>query len=137
MSRITPAAACRRALGAAALAAAAAAASAAALEPPYDAVKRRARCDLEPDGSLACRYRAGRDLEFELRRVGEPGVALRLLRSSEAGDYHADREMLGHCVFARHGTRGRERGGSEFVFAFVSGRNGFVYRSLRDCRLAR
>jgi len=134
LPRITPAAAYRCALGAAALAAASAAA---AIEPPYEAVRRGAHCDLEADGSLACRYRAGRDLEFELRRVGEPGVALRLVRSSEAGDYHADREMLGRCVFVRHGTRGRERGGSEFVFAFVSGRNGFVYRSLRDCRLAR
>ena len=134
MPRITPAAAHRCALGAAALAAAAAAA---AIEPPYDAVKRGARCDLEPDGSLACRYRAGRDLEFELRRVGEPGVALRLLRSSEEGDYRADREMMGRCVFVRHGTRGREQGGSDFSYAFVSGRNGFVYRSLRDCRRGR
>ena len=134
MPRITPAAACRRALGAAALAAAAAAA---AVEPPYDAVTRGARCDLETDGSLACRYRAGRDLEFELRRVGERDVELRLIRSSEAGDYRADSEMTGRCVFVRHGARGREQGGSEFSYAFVSGRNGFVYRSLRDCRLAR
>jgi len=28
-------------------------------------------------------------------------------------------------------------GGSDFVFAVVSGRNGMVYRSLRECRLAR
>ena len=135
MPRITPAAACRRALGAAALAAAASAA--AAVEPPYDAVTRGARCDLEADGSLACRYRAGRDLDFELRRVGERKVELRLIRSSEAGDYRADVEMMERCVFVRHGARGREQGGSEFSYAFVSGRNGFVYRSLRDCRLAR
>ena len=115
----------------------AAAAAAAALEPPFDAVKRGARCNLEPDGSLACRYRAGRDLEFELRRVGEPGVELRLVRSGEAGDYRADHEMMSRCVFVRHGERGREAGGSEFAYAFVSGRNGFVYPSLRECRLAR
>jgi hypothetical protein len=110
---------------------------AAALEPPVEAVKRGADCNLRPDGSLACRYRAGRDLEFELRRIGEPDVALRLIRSSESGDYRADREMMARCVFVRHGERGREAGGSEFTYAFVSGKNGFVYRSLRDCRLAR
>jgi hypothetical protein len=136
LPRITPAAACRHALGAAALGVAAATA-AAAIEPPYDAVKHGARCDLEPDGSLACRYRAGRDLEFVLRRVGERKVELRLIRSTEAGDYRADAEMMAHCVFVRHGARGREQGGSEFTYAFVSGRNGFVYRGLRDCRLAR
>lgn len=129
MPRITPAAAFSALL--------ASAAAAAALEPPYEAVRRGADCNLQPDASLACRYRAGRDLEFELRRVGERDVELRLIRSSEAGDYRADREMMSRCVFVRHGARGREQGGSEFSYAFVSGRNGFVYQSLRDCRLAR
>jgi hypothetical protein len=114
-----------------------AAAPALAIEPPFEATRKGAHCDLEADGSLACRYRAGRDLEFELRRVGERGVELRLIRSSEAGDYRADREMMSRCVFVRHGERGREQGGSEFSYAFVSGRNGFVYPSLRDCRHAR
>jgi hypothetical protein len=100
-------------------------------------VRRGADCDLRPDGSLACRYRVGRDLEFELRRVGERAVELRLLRSSEAGDYRADREMMSRCVFVRYGERGRAAGGSEFDYAFVSGWNGFVYDSLRDCRQAR
>lgn len=129
MPRITPVAAFSALL--------ASAAATAALEPPYDAVRRGADCNLQPDGSLACRYRAGRDLEFELRRVGEPGVELRLIRSSEAGDYRADREMMSRCVFVRHGERGHAAGGAEFDYAFVSGRNGFVYRSLRECRLAR
>jgi hypothetical protein len=136
LPRITPAAACRRALGAAALGAAAASAPA-AIEPPYEALQRGVDCNLRPDGSLACRYRVGRDLEFELRRVGERGVELRLIRSSEAGDYRADREMMSRCVFVRHGDRGREAGGSAFAYAFVSGRNGLVYRSLRECRRAR
>jgi len=115
----------------------AAAAVAAALEPPYEAARRGAHCNLETDGSLGCRYRVGRDLEFALRQVGEPGVHLVLERSSEAGDYRADTEMMSRCVFIRHGERGRAAGGSEFAYAFVSGKNGFVYRSLRDCRLAR
>jgi len=115
----------------------AAATAAAAIEPPYEAVQRGADCNLRPDGSLGCRYRVGKDLEFELHRIGERGVGLRLTRSSEAGDYRADREMMSRCVFVRHGERGREAGGGEFDYAFVSGRNGFVYRSLRECRLAR
>jgi len=114
-----------------------AAAPAAAIETPFDAVSRGARCDLEPSGALACRYRVGKDLEFELRDVTKRVASLRVLRSSESGDYLADKAMTSNCVLVRHGRRGMELGGSEFAFAFVSGRNGFVYRSLRDCRLAR
>lgn len=134
MPRITPGGAFRRALAAAALAAAA---PAQALEPPYEATQRGARCDLEADGSLGCRYVVGRDLEFALRRVGEPGVELRLLRSSDAGDYRADARMMSDCVFVRHGARGRAAGGADFVYAFVSGRNGRVYRQLSECRESR
>lgn len=115
----------------------AAAAPVAAIEPPYFAAQRGARCDLEPDGSLACRYRVGRDLEFALRRIGEPDARLVLERSSEDGDYRADRETMSGCVFVRHGARGREAGGSEFHYAFVSTRTGLVYQSLARCREAR
>jgi hypothetical protein len=46
----------------------AAALPAAAIEPPFEAVRRGADCNLETGGSLTCRYRAGRDLAFELRK---------------------------------------------------------------------
>lgn len=114
----------------------AAAAPAAAIEPPFDAVRKGADCNLETDGSLTCRYAAGRDLAFELRRIGEPQAHLVVQRSSESGDYRVDREMMGGCVFVRHGTRGQEAGGSSFAYALVSSRNGFVYRELRKCRQA-
>jgi hypothetical protein len=134
LPRTTRAGASRLAFGVAALCTAA---PAAAIEPPFEATRRGAHCDLEADGSLGCRYRVGRDLEFELRRVGEPDVVVRLVRSSGDGDYYADGAMIERCVWVHHGERGREAGGSEFYFAFVSARNGFVYRSLRECRLGR
>jgi hypothetical protein len=46
----------------------AAALPAAAIEPPFEAVRKAAHCNLETDGSLTCRYAAGRDLAFELRK---------------------------------------------------------------------
>lgn len=110
---------------------------AAAIEPPYVAVKKSAHCDLEVDGSLTCRYAAGRDLEFLLRDIGDADARLRVVRSSESGDYLVDPEMVGGCVFVRHGRRGQDAGGSQFDYALVSSRNGFVYRALRECRLAR
>lgn len=134
MPRTTPAGAFRRALAAATLAAAL---PAEALETPYDAVRRGARCDLVPDGSLRCVYSVGEDLRFELRRVGEPDVSLRILRSLEHGDFSADAEMMGGCAVVRHGPESMRSGGSWFDYAFVSGRNGFVYESLADCREGR
>lgn len=114
-----------------------AAAPAAALEPPYFAAYRAARCDLEPSGSLTCRYRIGADLEFVLRRVAERGVRLEILRNTPEGDYYVEPALTDGCASVRHGRRGIAGGGGEFQYALVSGRNGLVYPSLRQCRLSR
>lgn len=113
------------------------AAPVAALETPYAATSRGAQCGLQTDGTLTCRYRVGRDLEFALVRVAEPNVSLEIIRSDPEGDYTIDPSLLSRCVLVRYGGRGMAQGGSDFVMAAVSGRNGMVYRSLRECRLAR
>jgi len=134
LQRNTPAGACSSGLLAALLLAAA---SAAAQETPYAATSRGARCDLDASGTLNCLYVVGRDLEFTLRRVAEPDVSLEIARSNQAGDYFVERELVGRCALVRYGERSMAISGSNYVFAVVSGKNGLVYRSLRECRLSR
>jgi hypothetical protein len=133
LPRTTPAGAFSGALVAALLCAA----PAAALETPYAATNRGAQCGLQTDGTLSCRYRVGRDLEFTLYRVAEPDVRLEIARSNSEGDYTIESSLQDRCVLVRYGRRGMAAGGSDFVFAAVSGRNGMVYRSLPECRLGR
>jgi hypothetical protein len=133
LPRTTPAGASSGAL----LAALLFAAGVAAQETPFAATSRGAQCDLVPDGSLSCRYRVGRDLEFSLARVGEYNVKLDVVRSDPEGDYYLESALMDRCVLVRYGKRSLAVGGSEYVFAVVSGRNGTVYRSLRECRLGR
>lgn len=114
-----------------------AAAPAAALLSPFEATTLDAKCDLEPTCFLTCHYRVGAELEFTLRRVAEPDVRLEIQRSDPEGDYFVAPQLEGRCAVVRHGRRGLERGGSMSRFASVSGKNGFVYRTLRECRLSR
>jgi hypothetical protein len=134
LPRNTQAGACSGALLAALLLATA---SAAAQETPYAATSRGARCNLDASGTLTCRYVVGRDLEFTLRRVAEPDVALQIVRSDQAGDYYVEPELVSRCAVVRYGERSMAISGSNYVFAVVSGKNGLVYRSLRECRLSR
>jgi hypothetical protein len=114
-----------------------AAAPAAALEPPYFAAYRGAHCNLEPSGSLTCRYRVGADLDFRLRRVAERDVKLEILRNTPEGDYQLQPELVDRCAVVKHGKRGLEGGGFEHNFALISGKNGLVYQTLRECRLSK
>jgi hypothetical protein len=133
LPRITADVACRAALAVALLWAAAVAAQ----ETPYAATSRGAQCALQKDSTLSCRYVVGRDLEFSLRHVAENNVALAIARSDPEGDYIVEPTMNSRCVLVRYGKRGMVQGGSQYVIAAVSGRNGMVYRSMRECRLAR
>jgi hypothetical protein len=109
----------------------------AALEEPYGAVRRGTKCDLEPDGSLTCRYRVGASLEFILHRVGESGVRLRILREDPWGDYALDPVPHGSCLFVRYGWGVKPPTGEEHGYATISTVNGLAYRSLRRCIAAR
>jgi hypothetical protein len=133
LPRNTPAGACSSLLAAALLAAA----GAAAQETPYAALSRGASCNLETDGSLGCRYVVGRDLEFILKRVAEPGVKMEIVRERAEGDYVIEPSVNGHCIYVRFGPGSGAPPGSRYLFATVSTRNGLVYRTLRECRLAK
>lgn len=112
-------------------------APAGAIVEPYIAAWHGTRCDLEPSGALTCHYRIGASLEFILRRVGEPGVQLEVLRNDRKGDYALDAEFLGSCLLIRHGWSARAAPGAERNFAAVSAVNGVAYRTLRECRKAK
>jgi len=121
----------------AALAALLVAAPAAALEEPYVAAAHGAKCDLDASGSLHCRYRVGASLEFLLHRVGESAVRLEVLRDNREGDYTLDPVPHGSCLFVRYGWSATPPPGLEHNYATVSTVNGAVYRTLRNCRLAK
>jgi hypothetical protein len=74
---------------------------------------------------LSCRYVVGQDLHFSLQR------------NDPAGDYRIEPELLGRCVLVRFGERDAAKGGAGYVSAAVSGKNGMVYHSMRERRLAR
>lgn len=113
------------------------AAPAAASVEPYLAARHGTRCDLEADGALTCHYRIGASLEFVLRRVGEPGLRLEVLRNDRAGDYALDPEAHGPCLVVRHGWSARPAPGAERNSAAISAVNGVAYRTLRECVRAR
>jgi len=126
-----------KASAAAGLAALLAALPASAWEETYLAVRHGATCDLEADGSLACRYRVGAGLEFVLRRVGEPAVQLDVLRERPDSDYRLDPVRHGTCLFVRYAGPSAGPGGPERRYAVVSTVNGAVYRGLERCSAAR
>ena len=99
----------------------------------YDDVVAGMRCSENQLGDLACDYRVGRSLHFEIVGVGEPDGSIYFYAASFEGDYFAVVGLSHGCVIVRPGqSAARTRQAADL--AFVSPRNGKVYRKWEDCR---
>lgn len=109
-------------------------------ETTYDAVTVGIKCYL----GRTCEYRVGRSLYFTIEGVGTADVLIIFHSASEEGDYYAEVWASGgafwtsrsslDCVIVRAGDAlGRER---YLDKAFVSPRDGKVYRTQEDCHAA-
>ena len=85
----------------------------------------------ESSQQLNCEYKVGKDLEFSIDGIGMPDIGITFVRSIFSGDYYAAFGLLHGCVIVKHGEA------SELFlqdFAFVSPKNGKVYKTWEACK---
>jgi hypothetical protein len=89
--------------------------------------------------TLSCEYRVGTDLHFSIDGIGDDDTGISFLRSSFEGDYFATVGVMHGCVIVKHGNKTVPDDLSVLMsdFAFVSPKNGKVYRNWQDCRQAK
>jgi len=81
---------------------------------------------------LNCNYKVGKDLEFSIDGIGLPDTAITFTRTKGLeGDYYATFGLMHGCIIIKHG-----KGSNLFFkdFAFVSPKNGKVYKTWEDCK---
>lgn len=81
-------------------------ASALAADTPFEATTRGTSCGSTSQGSLECKYKVGRDLEFSIAAVGQSDAGISFTRSSYTGDYYAPFGVQHGCVIIAYGQRG-------------------------------
>ena len=97
----------------------------------YDLSVRGTSCkESRAAGGIECTYRVGKDLEFSIAGIGDPDAGIVFVRSNFDGDYYASYGLQHGCVIVRHGSAAP----SPNDLAFVSPRNGRVYRTWQECR---
>jgi len=100
----------------------------------FEATVRGASCKQNPNGAMNCVYQIGRDLEFSITDAGATDVGISFIRSNIAGDYYARFGPQHGCVIVAQGQAIASSAPPEF--AFVSPRNGRVYRAWPECQAA-
>ena len=99
----------------------------------FDVVMSGKVCTVSKNNQqIDCEYRVGNGLHFTIAGIGLPDTAITFMQSSFEGDYYATYGMMHGCVIVKRGFKDWK---GEFLdFAFVSPRNGKVYRDWPSCK---
>jgi hypothetical protein len=98
----------------------------------YEIVVSGTSCTETSTQSIDCQYKVGKDLEFTIAGIGQPDTGVTFMKSSFEGDFYASFGLEHGCVIVK---RGQELSGPDSAFdvAFVSPKNGKVYRRWEEC----
>ena len=99
----------------------------------YDLVRSGMSCKQNSMDSLECDYRVGRSLHFNIAGIGERDAGITFYGADFDGDFYASVGVLHGCVIVKPGRLKPNM----IDFAFVSPRDGKVYRDWETCGNAR
>ena len=89
---------------------------------------------------IECEYTVGTGLRFSLVGIGLPDMGITFWKSSFEGDFYATYGMRHGCIIVKRGKKARSNTalsgpGSISDYAFVSPKNGKVYRGWQECEV--
>jgi hypothetical protein len=105
----------------------------------YDQVIEGKSCQESRTQSLDCKYKVGKDLFISIPGIGQPNTGVTFLKSDWNGDFYATFGIMHGCVIVKRGDKSRDDKslvgpGSLIDFAFISPRNGKVYKKWEWCQ---
>ena len=99
------------------------AATASAEGTTYDIVRAGKTCN---EKETFCEYRVGKSLYFGILGIGSDDTAINFYNSDVSGDYYGSYGIFHDCVIVKRAAH--------LDYAFVSPRNGKVYRKWEACK---
>lgn len=94
----------------------------------YNAVVKGKKCHQNSNQDLECSYRVGETLRIVIAGIGSPNTSITFMKSDFHGDYYGQYGLLyGWCIMV-HSVK------DPFSFAFISPKNGKVYKSGLECK---
>lgn len=97
------------------------------------------KCSESSSQQIDCDYRLGSGLWISIAGIGLPDTSVTFMKSSFEGDFYATYGIMHGCVIVKRGKKNplppaAEGPGSPTDYAFVSPKNGKVYRSWTQCQ---
>jgi hypothetical protein len=93
----------------------------------YDAVVAGKKCQEAKNQSISYSYTVGKSLFIEIAGIGSSDTGIAFLKSDYDGDFYGKYGVQHGCIII-NSTK------DLFSFAFVSPKNGKIYRTWQECK---
>ena len=107
-------------------------------EGTYNLVVKGKSCVEGQSQQLECTYQVGKDLNIAISGIGQPDTSITFMKSDFDGDFYATYGQRHGCIIIKRGSKGvTSKGygaGSFFDYAFISPKNGKIYKSWEECQ---
>lgn len=107
----------------------------AAAQTTFDALLKGKVCKESSNQQIDCDYKIGRDFHLSIAGVGLADAAITFMKSDFKGAFYGTVGVAHGCAIVKPGAANPNRNPADF--AFVSPRNGKVYRDWQSCQSAR
>ena len=91
-------------------------------------------CSEQKSQQVDCDYKIGADFWLSIAGVGNSDAGVTFMKSDFKGKYYGTFALTHGCVVVKTGTANKT--GSPLDLAFISPRNGKVYRDWQSCQQA-
>ncbi|MEO8158290.1 MAG: hypothetical protein ABI648_10885 [Betaproteobacteria bacterium] len=99
----------------------------------YDLTVRGKSCQESSLQSVECNYSIGKSLRISIAGLGQPDTGVTFMKSDFDGDFYASVGLKHGCVIVKPGKKSLVPGYLP-TFAFISPKNGKVYKDWEECQ---
>ena len=102
----------------------------------YEMTMKGKKCTTSEKQQIDCEYRVGKDFWLTISGIGMPDTAITFMSSSFEGDFYGTVGVMHGCVIVKPGKIVLDlaaKNGVDPGFAFISPKNGKVYRTWQEC----
>lgn len=101
----------------------------------YELTIKGKTCQESSGQSIDCDYKVGKSLHISIAGLGQPDTGVTFMKSDFDGDFYATFGVMHGCVILKPGKKSLTPGYVP-TFAFISPKNGKVYKDWEECQSA-
>ena len=103
-----------------------------AQESTYDLIIKGKKCSEEFNQQLTCYYKIGNEFYLAIAGVGLSDTGVTFMKSDFNGEYYGTYGVMHGCVIVKTGNKNKTKNALDL--AFISPKNGKVYRDWENCK---